>query len=399
MEALTQWVKPELLQKFREIMSLQPKEVEQLAQELNRSYYAPVTRQELERWEQGLASPTLEQLETLSEIYSCPLGYFFLEELPDVRFPLSYRGLAQGKEGKLSPLTQQTLHRFLDFSEWITTLIEESDLDWKVSIEPEKQLNLQALVEHERERLGFSEEVRQQWNRAEDAFVWWRSRIEAQGVFCFEMKLEPNEVRGASLWVEQRYPFILVNHHDAEATSGRLFTILHEYAHLLTAETGIACDFRGLPGQGLEPLANRFAARMLVAPEQLREILLQAGKLAWKESWSDAELDELRKPFFVSRDVVAITLQEINLAPTGFYQKKREQWERRKPGGRARAQKPLTKIERKAREIGISTLQVLLAAEHRNSLPILDAAYALDMKVEKTTEFLKWASGSTSSSG
>jgi len=395
------WVKPQVLQTLRERAGFQCDEVEQRARKLARAHYAAVTRQELERWEQGLASPDLEHLETLSEIYGYPVGYFFLHELPSTSFPLGYRGLAAGKENRLSPLTQQTLRRFVDLSDWMAALLEEHEIAWEVTIRPTKVQSPERLVQQERERLGFSEQVREKWETAEDALIWWRRQIEQQGVFVFEMKLGPTEVRGASRWVAARFPFILVNHQDAEAATGRLFTLLHEYAHLLTDREGMTCDFRGSgeEGQGMESFANRFAARMLLPRGQFGQSLQQAGKLQFKENWSDADLDELRRPFFVSRDVVAIALQEMGLAPAEFYRRKREQWERRRPWGRAKTRRPLTKKERKAREMGRSAVRVLLALEGREALPLMDVASALDMKVEKVVEFLEWARSEMLSGG
>ena len=278
------WVKPEVLRTLRERVGLQYDEIEQRARKLKRAHYTAVTRQELERWEQGLESPDLEHLETLSEIYHYPVGYFFLHELPETSLPFGYRGLAAGKEGRLGLLTQQTLRRFLDLSDWMAALLEEHGIAWEVTIRPTKAQQLEQLIEQERERLGFSEQVRQGWETAEDALAWWRRQVEAQGVFVFEMKLDPGEVRGASRWVASRFPFILVNHQDAETATGRLFTLLHEYAHLLTIQEGITCDFRGSgeEGQSIESFANRFAARMLLPFEQFRQSLQQAGKLQFK---------------------------------------------------------------------------------------------------------------------
>jgi Zn-dependent peptidase ImmA (M78 family)/transcriptional regulator with XRE-family HTH domain len=401
MESQTPWVKPHVLREFRERMNLQPAQVMQQAQRLSRAHYAPVSKDWIENWELGKGSPNLEHLETLSEIYGCPVGYFFLDTAPPRRFPLSYRGLAPDKEKHFNPLTEQTLRRFLDLSEWITTLIEEYGIPWQVGIKPTKPADLPTLVEHEHKRLGFTRAVAQEWRTAQDALTWWRRRIEDQGVFCIEMKLEPGDVRGASLWVKSRYPCILINHQDAETATGRLFTLLHEYAHLLTAHEGMTCDFRGRePGQALEPFANHFATRMLVSSEQLQEQLRQANRLQFKETWSDAELDQLRRPLFVSRDVIAIFLQELGLASANFYQKKRAQWEQRKPGGRPKTPpQPLKHNERKAREIGASMIRVLLTLENKHTLPPIDTAYVLGMKVEKTGEFLKWARSAMSLNG
>ncbi len=130
-------------------------------------------------------------------------------------------------------------------------------------------------------------------------------------------------MRGASIWYGE-YPFILVNHQDAEAATGRLFTLLHEFAHLISVQDeGIACDFRGAGrGENPEPFANRFAARLLLLPDELRARVHEVGE-ARREDWPDHLLDRLRKPFMVSRDVVAILLQEMGLAPQDFYERKR----------------------------------------------------------------------------
>ena len=393
-EGTASWVKPEILRTLRERAGYTYEEVERESRKLKRKHYAVVTLQDLENWERGQGAPDLEHLETLSEIFGYPVGYFFLEKPPATVFPMSYRGLAPEKENRLSPQTRRTLRRFVDLSEWIATLLEEHRIPWEVKIRPTKTQQLDWLVAQEQKRLGFSEEVRQQWQTAEDALAWWRRQVEAQGVFVFEMKLEADEVRGASRWVASRYPFILINHQDAEAATGRLFTLLHEYAHLLTNGEGITCDFRGSE----ESFANRFAARLLFPLEQFIQRLQQLDKLQFKQDWSDAELDEVRRPFFVSRDVVAIALQETKLAPMDFYRKKREQWERRKPWGRSKTPKHLTKKQRKLRELGSSAVRAFLVLEQRGALPLLDVASVLDMKVEKALEFLQWARAETAAS-
>lgn len=388
------WTSPFTLQKYRERSNLKPEEVAQQSQELSRKYYSPFTKQQIQEWEQGVSSPDLEHLETLSEIYHVPVGHFFLSELPEVYLPLSFRGLAFGKENSLSPLTRGTINRFLERSEWIVTLIEEYSISWEVMFEPVANFDVATLVRREKKRFNISEDTNQDWISPDECYAWWRSKVESQGIFCFEMKLEPGEVRGASRWIGSRYPFILINHQDAEAATGRLFTLLHEYAHLLTEHESITCDFRGREsGRTPEKFANRFAAHMLVSPDRLKEKIQKAGSFQFQTTWSDSELDSLRKPFFVSRDVIAIMLQEMELAPRDYYQKKREAWERRKPWGRAKTKNRPTKNEQKAREMGKSALHILLNLEKRQQLPVLDTAYALDMKIEKTIKFLEWASG------
>lgn len=389
------WANPQTLRRLREESGLTIAVVAEQSQKLKKAHFVPVTVEQLQQWEAGRDTPELEHLETLSELYQCPLGYFFRPAPPEEERRLSFRGLAPRKEESFSATTRASLRRFVELAEWFVTMLEEHGMDWEVQIPQaaEEPPDPNSLAQRERSRLGFSESVRQQWESAGDAFGWWRQRIEGQGVFCFELKLEPKDVRGASLWIKRRYPFILVNRQDAEAATGRLFTLLHEYGHLLLGRgrEGIACDFRGRErGRGTEPLVNNFAASVLLPAQELRRHLAQEDQAQYRDEWSDTELRRLATRFFVSRDVVAITLEQLQLAPAGFYRQKREQWEQSyakwQPWGRGRNP---TKWERKARELGGSALRVLLRLQRQESLPVLDAAYLLDTKVEKLNQFME----------
>jgi len=390
------WVKPSLLRWARERLKLTLEDAVKASSKLG-NYWTPVQAEEIRVWEEGQAVPSLEQLETLAEIYVCPVGYFFLDEIPQEPMPLSFRGLASEKTNRLSSNTLRTLLRFFELANWTVTLIEESNLSWKSKIAPRQYSAdlslLDSIVDKERTFFGWTPEVRDRLQGdVDEAFQWWRKKIESLGIFCFQMKLEPRDIRGALLWNKSRYPFILVNHHDFEAATGRLFTLLHEYAHLITATSGIACDFRGFEaGQNPEPFANRFAARMLLPHKDLVQRLRELGEYRKRETWSDTRLDEIRQPFLVSRDVIAIMLEDLGLAPSGFYKTKRVQWEGRKLWyGRGSRKRP-TRREIALREVGFSLTRLLRSQHERENLPLLEASYVLGMKVEKVPEFLSWA--------
>lgn len=388
------WISTTTLRTARERLGFSREVVERLSKELG-SFYVPVQAEQLRQWEDGSSEPDLEALETLAELYVCPLGHFFLQQVPEEPLSLSFRGLSSEKQQKLSPTSRQTLRRFFSLAQWTSHLLASTGTEWTVAIAPSGRstgaIDLDEIVQRERKRFGFSPEVREQWSDSNEAFLWWRRKVEGQGVFCFQMKLEPGDIRGAATWFES-YPFILVNHQDIEAAAGRLFTLLHEYVHLLTSNEGLACDFRGLrAGENPEPLANQFAARMLLSHDELGERLREIGKYGFSEDWSDNTLDEIRSPLFVSRDVVLITLEEVGLAPDGLYQQKRKRWEKSKPWGRGGGGKHPTKKELKLREIGYSLGRVLATPGSERSFALDDLSYVLDMKVEKVPEFLEWA--------
>jgi Zn-dependent peptidase ImmA (M78 family) len=281
----------------------------------------------------------------------------------------------------------------MELAQWTVETLRRGERPWQVAIRPEqvapKTANAEPLVAEYRQRFDWTVEQRRQFaGKPREVFKWWRRTIESQGVFCFEMPLDPKETRGAALW-QEGYPFILVNHRDIEAAAGRIFTLLHEFAHLISAKDGVVCDFHGSRhDHNPEPFANRFAARMLVAPEELEQRLRSLGQAQYQTDWPDSLLDKLRSPFFASRDVVTILLQELRLAPADLYSHKRQQWESRKPWGRGK-RPPLN--EQKLQEVGYSLAHVLARSTAHPSFSWLDASSVLGMKVEKTEAFLKWA--------
>lgn len=399
-ETSTQWTNPEILRWARVRLRMMPNDVAQEAHQLQSHLYAPVSASDLERWETGRGEPDLEHLETLSEIYRCPVGYFFLDRVPEqASLPYSFRGLAK-EESALSADTHRSLLRFQELAEWTVDFMRRSNISWHSAIRPRIHSPTMGAFEEvaraERERFNWSSEVRRSLSGDRSkAFDWWRRAIENLGVFCFELKLEPSEVRGAALWLDS-CPFILVNHRDSEAIAGRLFTLLHEYIHLISEDEheALLCDFRGLPtGHNPEPFANRVAARMLLDLDELEERLRELDLRQLREAWSDRVLDAIRDPFPVSRDVVLIGLQELGLARTDSYEEKRQQWESRPPWGRARGGHRVTKKERKRRELGFSLSRVLASSRDRADLPWADISYFLDMKVKKAEEFLEWVAG------
>jgi len=75
METTSTWINPSVLAWARNRLGFSEKDVEDLSKTLGK-FYVPVTQSEIQQWENGAAQPSLEQLETLSELYVCPVGYW-----------------------------------------------------------------------------------------------------------------------------------------------------------------------------------------------------------------------------------------------------------------------------------------------------------------------------------
>jgi Zn-dependent peptidase ImmA (M78 family) len=249
------------------------------------------------------------------------------------------------------------------------------------------------VASRERGKFGFTPEIRQQWTTANEAFDFWREAIESKGVFVIALKLKASEVRGASRWESPQVPAILVNRMDMEAATGRTFTLLHEWAHLLVKQPGLVCDFRGqAKGANVERFANQFAAEILVPKKEFEAHLKNRNLYQKRPRWGDALLDDIRRDFKVSRDVIAISLEEMELAPKGFYRDKRASWDLRKPFfvGFTGTRRGRTKSVIRLSEIGHPVANLLSVAYERAAISKLDLAEILDMKVEQAERFVSW---------
>ena len=89
----------------------------------------------------------------------------------------------------------------------------------------------EVLAERTREALGLTLRQQKEWQTAYDALNGWRAVLEEQGVLVFQAtEVEVSEMRGFSLG-DETLPAVVVNIKDHP--HGRVFTLLHEFVHLM----------------------------------------------------------------------------------------------------------------------------------------------------------------------
>src|SRR5437870_4012243 len=166
MSAPIRWVNPNVLLWARNRLNLTREQVAEESKKLVRRFYAPIAARQLTAWEQRESEPDLKELETLAEIYVCPVGYFFLEVTPHERLPLSFRGLAKDRQS-LSPITHTALERFSDLAHWTVELLSRTEQSWPVRIRPgelpSEPAAAQTLAIEYRERFGWTAQQRQKF--------------------------------------------------------------------------------------------------------------------------------------------------------------------------------------------------------------------------------------------
>lgn len=381
------WVNAHSLYLCRSRMNLNPSQVEALA---------GIEEETLVNWEKSIEVPTLEDLEKLAKHYRCPVGYFFLEQPPELLInKVNFRGLSENKIDSLSYESRLKIDEFIYLSDTLSSIVN----DLRITNNPDVTRihlneNIKDIVRQERELFSFSDAIRKDWESPGEAFDFWKQAIEKRGVYVISLGLIVNEVRGASRWEDGSPPTILVNKNDYESATGRTFTLLHEWAHLMLREPGIICDFIGSQKEAkVERFANEFAAEMMVGKDELREFLGGKHMDRYKSRWGDSDIDMMKNYFKVSRDVVAISLETMGFAPPGFYKTKRAQWDRRRPYFSGLTPPRIlgrTKVKRRYGELGGPYSRLLTEAYISSNISMTSLSRVLGMKIERVNDFINY---------
>ena len=168
--------------------------------------------------------------------------------------------------------------------------------------------------ERERSRLGVSVATQLVW-RSTEAFNNWRAVIEKTGAYVVMQKYDLEDCRGFTLYENPNAPIIVLNKAEDYAPA-RIYTLIHEYCHLLLREPGISDVYARTP---VEVFCNRFAAGFLIPRSALRDILP-----SWPNTpvdWEHEVVSDWARKLKVSTQALALRLEELSLAPAGYYRR------------------------------------------------------------------------------
>jgi len=244
----------------------------------------------------------------------------------------------------------------------------------------------EGLAARERARLGVTIDMQQRWKPGAEAFDQWRACVQDCGILVLLKKMPWEDCRGLSFWDEQLVPVIVVNSGDAD--NARIFTLFHEYAHLMLRESGVCITEPALTHRRqVELWCNSFAANLLVPPDELRRSVETRFPDIGPADWTIKHVERLAAAFRVSRYVMARRLKELDI--TDFYDRhiselrrfdKRRERERIRPGG-ARPE-----IQRLS-EVGTGVASVLLDAWKGSLIDAGEAADILNLRTDDLQPF------------
>ena len=182
------------------------------------------------------------------------------------------------------------------------------------------------------------------------------------------------EVRGFSLFEANR-PVIVLNQSDA--LSARIFTLFHEYCHLLLAQPGICLPEEGVftHGRKVEPYCNRFAAALLVPATDLQEQPRVNVPL-------DKGIASLAHRYWVSRPVILGRMRTLGALSARAYQEAMGRLSQ-KPSRAPRPRKGgPSMVNRVFSERGRTFVSMVMDAMARDVITINDATSYLGIKLK-----------------
>jgi Zn-dependent peptidase ImmA (M78 family) len=286
-----------------------------------------ISEAKLADFESGSSSPTIAQLRKMSEKYRRPLIVLLLDEPPTAFTPLrDFRSLPDADRDVYSPELSDAIKRATQQQEIYLELSEDLDRQVSAPALPADEGTIEEVATELRAGLGVTAALQRTWSDPKKALAEWRSRIESLGILVLETSdVSMKEMRGFSL--RERLPQVVVlNGHDSER--GKVFTLLHELAHLTLRQTGV-CDLhqRSRSSDDVEIRCNAIAGETLLPVAELRQNQVVQSHPSNTE-WSDDELGRIASiAGGASREAILRRLLQMGLASREEYEAY-EEWRR-----------------------------------------------------------------------
>jgi Zn-dependent peptidase ImmA (M78 family) len=225
------------------------------------------------------------------------------------------------------------------------------------------------------------------WRLPEDALAGWQQAVEDLGVLVLRTsEVSMAEMRGFSLGAGA-VPVIVLNALDAPR--GQVFTLAHEFAHLMLHEGGI-CDLLE-PSAGsartIETWCNATAGAVLMPAKSFldNEVVGPTGRRTWDEE----TLSQLSHRYGVSKEAVLRRLVTLERATWEFYLTRREEYlaayeeQREEERARRRSSKGGPPPHRMAiRDRGKPYVRLVLDAYHRDTISPSSLSNLLGLKLK-----------------
>jgi Zn-dependent peptidase ImmA (M78 family)/DNA-binding XRE family transcriptional regulator len=261
----------------------------------------------ISEFEAGKKSPTLTQLRVLSELYKRSLASFFLSKPKEEKpLPKDYRFLPN-RANVFDKKTILAIRR----SRSLQSIGKELSLNirYETVIKTKKAAlidNPELIAAEYRELFDLSFEKQRKFKDAYKLFGYLRDVLEDSNVLVFQFSMPIEDARGFAL-ADESPSIVVINSKDS--IEARLFTLMHEFGHILLGETVIDIPDESLVNRdSIERWCNTFSASFLLPKQSAEELFKEyQGRLVETET-----LNSLSRKYKVSKAVLLVKMLELN---------------------------------------------------------------------------------------
>ena len=347
-----------------------------------------VKTSKLSEWESesGVSSPTIGQLRKAANVYKRPLAVFFLPKPPrDFDALKDFRRLPDLTPVPASPKLSLEIRRAQMRREIALELAASIGVDPpRPPIVSSNLRDSDHVATEARQLLGVKLEEQYGWRGRYEALHSWISALERVGVLVFQTgAVALDEVRGFSISAAV-YPVIVVNAKDSPR--GRVFTLIHEFAHVLLNRGGL-CDLhtttRGTSQEEMtEIFCNQVAGAFLLPSREFLSEPIVTGKVS-RATWAESEIHQLAEKYSVSQEVVLRRLLTLGRISQSFYQQRRQELVDAYRREAERTQGGFVPHHvLKTRDLGRAFIRLVLEAYHTEAINSSDVAEMLGVKLK-----------------
>ncbi len=272
--------------------------------------YAKSKFPKFDKWLSGEDYPTYNQLVKLSKIFYIPFGYFFLEKLPERKFPIPHYRTLQYGDFKPSSELLDTILFAQKVQEWAKEILSEWGQEkFYFCGKFRNNYNMKEVVEELKRMFKIEKNWASRKSTWTNALNYLIEMAEEKGIIVLRngvvgnnshRKLMVDEFRGFVLY-DDIAPVVFINNNDA--ISAKIFTLIHEVVHILIGQSA-SFDLRYLRSADnqVEKFCDRCAAEFLVPEKDIKSVYSKIK-----------DLEELAKHFKVSQIVILRRLLDVSL--------------------------------------------------------------------------------------
>lgn len=268
----------------------------------------------IEKWINQDEFPTFRQIEKLANFLKVPLGYMFLDKPPKSNIIESEYRTIGNKKPYISKNLKDTIYDMSRKQDWISEYRKDNGWD-RIIVDNYNELDVDdilGIVKKAKEFINLEEFWYKDCKDNRIAYNFLREKLELKGIIVMQngivgsnthRKLDIDEFRGFMLYDEYA-PLIFINANDS--ITGKIFTLVHEFIHVLFKEDDILENIDLFRDMKLESQINKITVEFLMPESHIKKY--------WnKQEKTLNQIEELSKLFNVSRLALAIRLNSLKL--------------------------------------------------------------------------------------